>query len=148
MSLNYSELAKTPGGALTAASKRAVEADRIATAQRMAAENIARAERRELVQALTDASDALEAHDDRLHPDDTDRAHESAETDRETRAEARGYKEGQADGESTARAWAEGVLWMVVSERIHRMRVLGLDSHISALDVLDAVYSDLNEEGN
>jgi len=148
VSLNYSELARTPSGALTAASKRAIEAERIATAQRMAAENIARTERRELVQALMEASDALEAHDDRQHPDDTDRAHESAETDRERRLIAKAEEVGRVDGMAEAMENAEGTLWNVVTDRIHRMRVLGLDSHMGALDVLDAVYSDLNEEEN
>lgn len=126
VSIDYATLPRTPSGALTAASKRAIEAERLETMHRIHAENEKRRVRRELVAELVDASDALDAHEEDSEP----------VTDREKRIKSEAYEKGITDGAEQARDNADGVIYSLIHDAIHRIENLGLDTDLSALDVL------------
>jgi len=126
MSIDYATLPRTPSGALTAASKRAIEAERLGTMHRIHAENEKRRIRSDLVAELVDASDALDVHEEDAEP----------VTDREKRIHEAALEEGRQEGAEQARDNADGVLYSLIHNEIHRIGTLGLDGELSALEVL------------
>ncbi len=135
MSLDYAVLARTPSGALTAASKRAVDAER-AQWQR---------------QAMIDSAHRIAARDELALFEEATNRYDTAFPDNEPQTE----REERLVKIATEAARKEGYQeckWEMLNEQdgavydwIYRIETLGLDRDLSAVEVLRQIEKELED---
>lgn len=136
MSIDYATLPRTPSGALTAASKRAIEAERQANIRQHVIDVARRQAENEVLDRLIAASEQLDAeHGETAH----------CITGRDERIREAALEEGREQGADEAREYGEGIVYDMVREGIYRIETLGLDGELSALDVLKRMRDVIGE---